>query len=177
MTVGERIKRIRTFRHMTMEEFGNALGFEGKSASVRVAQYESGTRVPKTDMLREMAKILNCSYDAFKDYNEGSAEDILETLFWLDETNDIWLFEVPTSPSIYSKKGRNKKESDSDNPNTPFNEDDFSFSDTPIGITFNFRTLNEFINAWYKKKNELKNGDITRDEYFEWKINWPYSDD
>ena len=34
MTVGERIKRIRTFRHMTMEEFGNALGFEGKSASV-----------------------------------------------------------------------------------------------------------------------------------------------
>lgn len=160
-----------------MEEFGNALGFEGKSASVRVAQYESGTRVPKTDMLREMSKILNCSYDAFKDYNEGSAEDILETLFWLDETNDIWLFEVPTSPSIYSKKGRSKKDSDSDNPNTPFNEDDFSFSDTPIGITFNFRTLNEFINAWYKKKNELKNGDITRDEYFEWKINWPYSDD
>ena len=55
--------------------------------------------------------------------------------------------------------------------------DDFSFSDTPIGMTFNYHTLNRFVKGWYKKKNELKNGIITRDEYFEWKINWPYSDD
>ena len=25
--------------------------------------------------------------------------------------------------------------------------------------------------------DELKSGEITRDEYFEWKINWPYTCD
>ena len=26
---------------------------------------------------------------------------------------------------------------------------------------------------WVLRKEELKSGVITRDEYFEWKINWP----
>ena len=30
MTIGERIKKIRVFRKMTMDELGGALGFEGK---------------------------------------------------------------------------------------------------------------------------------------------------
>ena len=35
MTIGERIKKIRVFRKMTMDELGGALGFEGKNMSVR----------------------------------------------------------------------------------------------------------------------------------------------
>ena len=31
MTIGERIKKIRVFRKMTMDELGGALGFEGKN--------------------------------------------------------------------------------------------------------------------------------------------------
>ena len=30
MTIGERIKKIRVFRKMTMDDLGGALGFEGK---------------------------------------------------------------------------------------------------------------------------------------------------
>ena len=40
MTIGERIKKIRVFRKMTMDELGGALGFEGKNMSVRISQYE-----------------------------------------------------------------------------------------------------------------------------------------
>ena len=47
MTLGERIKRIRTFRGLTQRELGLKLGYEERNADVRVAQYESGYRVPK----------------------------------------------------------------------------------------------------------------------------------
>ena len=46
MTIGERIKKIRVFRKMTMDELGGALGFEGKNMSVRISQYETGARIP-----------------------------------------------------------------------------------------------------------------------------------
>ena len=47
MILGERIKRIRTFRGLTQRELGLKLGYEERNADVRVAQYESGYRVPK----------------------------------------------------------------------------------------------------------------------------------
>ena len=55
MTLGERIKRIRTFRGLTQRELGLKLGYEERNADVRVAQYESGYRVPKKDSLMEIA--------------------------------------------------------------------------------------------------------------------------
>ena len=51
MTIGERIKKIRVFRKMTMDELGGALGFEGKNMSVRISQYETGARIPGEDMI------------------------------------------------------------------------------------------------------------------------------
>lgn len=41
MTIGERIKKIRVFRKMTMDDLGGVLGFEGKNMSVRISQYET----------------------------------------------------------------------------------------------------------------------------------------
>ena len=46
MVLGERIKRIRTFRGLTQRELGLKLGYEERNADVRIAQYESGYRVP-----------------------------------------------------------------------------------------------------------------------------------
>ena len=47
MTVGEKIKKIRTFRGITQKELGLAVGFEEKGADNRIAQYETNYRVPK----------------------------------------------------------------------------------------------------------------------------------
>ena len=58
-----------------------------------------------------------------------------------------------------------------------FDEDDFNSYGTPIAVTFDYGLLNEFLMEWYVKKNELKTGVITPEEYFEWKINWPYTCD
>lgn len=49
MSLGEKIRKIRNFRGLTQRDFGLMLGYEDKNADVRVAQYESGYRVPKKD--------------------------------------------------------------------------------------------------------------------------------
>ncbi len=47
----------------------------------------------------------------------------------------------------------------------------------PVGMWFNYGVLNDFMKEWVLRKDELKSGKITRDEYFEWKINWPQTCD
>ena len=58
MTVGEKIKKIRTFRGMTQKELGLAIGFEEKGADNRIAQYETNYRVPKRELLDKIAQAL-----------------------------------------------------------------------------------------------------------------------
>ena len=40
----------------------------------------------------------------------------------------------------------------------------------PVGMWFNYGVLNDFMKEWLLRKEELKSGKITRDEYFEWKL-------
>ena len=44
---------------------------------------------------------------------------------------------------------------------------------TPVCMWFDYGVLNDFLKEWVVRMDELKSGVITRDEYFEWKINWP----
>ena len=47
----------------------------------------------------------------------------------------------------------------------------------PVCMWFDYGVLNDFLKEWVVRMDELKSGVITRDEYFEWKINWPYTCD
>ena len=85
MAVGDRIKRIRNIRELTQKELGLALGFDENTADVRIAQYESGTRNPKEDALRKIAEILDVNYRALYEPTLYEAEDVMYTLFELDE--------------------------------------------------------------------------------------------
>lgn len=58
MTIGEKIRRIRTFRGMTQKELGIAIGLDEKGADNRIAQYETDYRVPKKDLLDKIAHVL-----------------------------------------------------------------------------------------------------------------------
>ena len=62
MAVGDRIKRARNLRGMTQKELGIAIGFEEKSADIRIAQYESNTRKPKDALLHKIADALDVSF-------------------------------------------------------------------------------------------------------------------
>ena len=56
MAIGERIRYFRNKRGMTQKYLGTAVGFPEKSADVRLAQYESGTRSPKSELTKALAK-------------------------------------------------------------------------------------------------------------------------
>ena len=77
MTLGKRIKRIRTYRGMTQRELGIRLGYKESGADIRIAQYEMGHRKPKKDTLYKMAEILSVSPIQFIRPKQGSPEDLM----------------------------------------------------------------------------------------------------
>ena len=165
MTIGERIKKIRVFRKMTMDELGGALGFEGKNMSVRISQYETGARIPGEDMILKLADALHCNYKAISDYSLGAAEDIIETLFWLEEEY--------TAPGnlIHLTAMTPAKSSEAARPT--YNEDDYDSTGSPVALTFEYGLVNDFLSEWCEMKTKLNSGEISPNEYFEWKITWP----
>lgn len=168
MTQGERIKHIRQKRGMTQQELGEACGFSESSAGVRIRQYESNKKSPKDDTLRIIAKALKVNYVAIKNYDLGSAEDILETLFWLDVGgNTINLFSLEQNLDYdddWEFKGK-------------YNSDTYSWAKEPYGIVIEYGTVNFFLKEWYQRKQQLKNKEITQEQYDNWKWNWPNSCD
>ena len=43
----------------------------------------------------------------------------------------------------------------------------------PWACTSNYGLVDEFMREWLLRQQELHAGEITREEYFEWKLNWP----
>ena len=113
MILGERIKRIRTFRGLTQRELGLKLGYEERNADVRVAQYESGYRVPKKDTLMEIARILNVNYINFiiEENEEGSVKDIYTCSDFCTKENAVDKNKKQLSFTIYKDENVNFKPS------------------------------------------------------------------
>lgn len=146
MNIGQRIKKIRNFRNLTQAQLGESVGLDG----TRIRQYEIGNRTPKADLIEKIAAVLNCSPNALADPMLNSAEDIMYTLFELDEDYDISLHEIESQVTPGEKQ---------------------------LCVAFNYSLLDDLLSEWMKKKEEYNSGKITRQEYFEWKINWPNNGD
>ena len=149
MAIGDRIKRIRNLRGLTQKELGLVIGFDEKTADVRVAQYESGTRTPKEDMLQKIVAALGVNYRSIYEPTLYSAEDIMYNLFELDEHY--------AGTSLYEVE-------DNSDPDYP---------EKHMAVCFNARILDDFLKEWQLRKQELAAEKITKEEYMEWKINWP----
>ncbi len=167
MTIGQRIKIIREFRKLTQKELGIKCGFTESNADVRIRQYENNTKIPRKDTLMKIAEALDVNCLALENYSNGNAEDVMETLFWLEELCSITLFSLDyeyekNTDWVFSGKYNNWNH--------------FSVQ-TPIGIYINYNLVNEFMAEWMKRQIELKNKEISRNEYFEWKLNWPHTCD
>ena len=135
MAVGDRIKRVRNFRGMTMKELGMAVGFDEKSADVRIAQYENNSRKPKEELMRKIAAALDVSVAYLEDQYP-------------------WMHLVETVDNT-----------DADLPHKR------------VAVCFDYNILDSFMAEWMLRKQQLRCGEITREEYQEWKLNWPSTAD
>lgn len=68
-----------------MKELGLKCGFNDKSADIRIAQYESGKRLPDADTLHMIAQALGVSTDVFSNIGEVGAERLFSILYELEE--------------------------------------------------------------------------------------------
>ena len=148
MVLGERIKRIRTFRGLTQRELGLKLGYEERNADVRIAQYESGTRTPKQALVELLAEALDVNPRFLADDEILGAEGVMMMLFELDE-------HYPISVEDCTDEDGNKRK----------------------GIIFGSILLNDFFAEWQRRKKDLADGKISKAEYTEWKLNWPKTTD
>ena len=159
MTVGDKIKKIRTFRGMTQKELGLAIGFEEKGADNRIAQYETNYRVPKRELLDKMAEALRVDRQNFYTIAPGSAEDFMRTFFWLDEDSPgaIRLFQLVRNPG---------RAGAADDTAVRYNDSDDWPAHPPVGMYFQYGLVDEFMREWLFRQQELHAGEITREEYF-----------
>ena len=95
MAIGERIKFIRTMRGMTQKLLGAAIGFPEKTADIRLAQYESGTRAPKEDVTIALANALEVAPQALAVPDIDNYIGLAHTLFALEDIYGLTVEETP----------------------------------------------------------------------------------
>ena len=139
---------------------------------------ESGTNYPgsRVQVFQAMQQPADNAHEPHR-YTQShepttmDASELMEILFWIDEFNPaaINLFQLETYPG--------EKCNSSEDTAVRYHDSDNWPAHPPVGMWFNYGVLNDFMKEWVLRKEELKSGKITRDEYFEWKINWPQTCD
>lgn len=148
MAIGERIHFFRSMRGMTQKYLGRLLGFPEKSADVRLAQYETGTRTPKADLINSLANALDVSPLALSVPDIDSYTGLMHTLFTLEDRYGLKIDEADGEVCL--------------------KVDVFKSKDAA--------RLHEMLCAWRQAAYMLKVGEITPEEYDRWRYHYPEFD-
>lgn len=108
MAIGERIHFFRLLRGMTQKYLGTAVGFPERSADVRLAQYESGSRKPKADLTNALAQVLDVSPQALDVPDIDSYIGLMHTLFTLEDVYGLTVSESDGEVCLKVNKGKAK---------------------------------------------------------------------
>ena len=148
MAIGERIHFFRIMRGMTQKYLGMALGFPEKSADVRLAQYETGTRTPKADVTEALAQVLDVSPKALDVPDIDSYIGLMHTLFTLEDRYGLEVCESDEEAHlrVNIRKGRDAEQ------------------------------LSQMLEAWQEQAAKLASGEISREEYDRWRYHYPELD-
>ena len=89
MAIEERIRFFRKMRGMTQKYLGMLMGFPERSADVRMAQYETGSRTPKADLTRALANAFDVSPNALTIPDIDTDIGLMHTLFALEDLRGL----------------------------------------------------------------------------------------
>lgn len=147
MAIGERIRFIRNLRGMTQKWLGQAVGFPQKTADIRMAQYESGSRTPKDDLVKSLADVLEVSPAA-----ESPRMSVILALFHT-------LFAIEDIHGIRVEKQGEEIHIVFDGSKRTMNESIF-----------------KMLSAWADQAEKLKAGEISKEQYDHWRYTFPAED-
>lgn len=148
MAIGERIHFFRILRGMTQKYLGTIVGFSERSADVRLAQYETGTRKPKAELTAALAQALDVSPHALDVPDIESYIGLMHTLFTLEDLYGLTVSESDGEIclKIDTSKGKDAHE------------------------------LRKMLYAWKEQADKLSSEEISREEYDNWRYHYPKFD-
>ena len=149
MAIGERIRFFRNLRGMTQKYLGQMVGFPEKTADIRMAQYESGSKSPKAELTENLAGVLGVSPLALSVPDIDSYLGLMHTLFTLEDRYGLTVetCEIGVSLRVDPRKGKDAAE------------------------------LFEMLTAWAEQAEKYHNGEINREDYDKWRYNYPKYDE
>ena len=145
MALGERIRFIRNLRGMTQKWLGMAVGFPEKTADIRMAQYESGTRTPKADLTNKLAEVLEVAPEALDIPNIENYNGVMHTLFALEDIYGLRIDKLSDEVCIRLDKDNGSE----------------------------FLTMLEMFTSWQEQAEKYRSGEISKEEYNDWRYNYP----
>ena len=149
MAIGERIHFFRILRGMTQKYLGTIVGFPERSADVRLAQYETGTRKPKAELTAALAQALDVSPHALDVPDIDSYIGLMHTLFTLEDLYGLTVSESADGEiclKVDTSKGKDAHE------------------------------LRKMLYAWKEQADKLSSEEISKDKYDEWRYHYPEFD-
>ena len=108
MAIGERIHFFRIMRGMTQKYLGMLVGFPERSADVRLAQYETGSRKPKADLTAALAQALDVAPQALDIPDIDSYIGLMHTLFALEDIYGLTISETDGEVCLKVSKDKSK---------------------------------------------------------------------
>ena len=148
MAIGERIHFFRLLRGMTQKYLGTAVGFPERSADVRLAQYETGTRKPKSELTAALAQVLDVSPQALDVPDIDSYIGLMHTLFTLEDVYGLTVGEADGEVCLKVDKYKGKEAHE----------------------------LLKMLHAWKEQADKLKFEAISKEDYDKWRYHYPEFD-
>ncbi len=134
---------------MTQKYLGTLVGFPEKTADIRMAQYEAGTRTSKEDLNKALAGALDVSPLALNVPDIDSYFGLMHTLFALEDRYGLTI-ETRDGEVLFRIDPRKGKDA---------------------------ARISEPICAWAAIAEKYRAGEISRDEYDKWRYYYPQYDD
>ncbi|NDO20141.1 helix-turn-helix transcriptional regulator [Lachnospiraceae bacterium MD329] len=144
MAIGNRIKLFRNMRNLTQKELGAKVGFPFNATDVRIAQYESEKRIPKDDMVNKLASTLDVSPAAIKVPDIDTDIGLMHTLFALEDTRPFRISKIDDTICISLDKHDRS-----------------------------YISMLDMLSLWYDEYEKLQNGEISKEEYDQWRYTYP----
>lgn len=144
MALGERIRFFRNLRGTTQKELGIILGFNERTAHVRIAQYESNQKTPREETLRLIAQALDVSVDALLSPDISNKDRIMQTFFLLEDELGFTIYEKDSRYYIGLDPEHSK-----------------------------YAEVKELFSQWFKASMYYRRQEICLDDYNKWRYNYP----
>ena len=148
MAIGERIHFFRLMRGITQKYLGTAVDFPERSADVRLAQYETGTRKPKAELTSALAQALDVAPQALDVPDIDSYIGLMHTLFTLEDIYGLTVSETDGEVCLKVNKDKGKDAAE----------------------------LLKMLYAWKEQADKLNAEAIDREQYDQWRYHYPKYD-